>query len=306
MVSKEIIMVTGGAGFIGSHLASRLVGLDQKVIVVDNFSTGRRQNLEGVYNIEIIEQDISDYDGLMSCVKGQKISIIYHLAALPRIERSIDNPFETHRANVDGVLSILQLARQLNIPKVIYASSSSVYGFQDKLPLSEELIPNPQNPYAAQKLMGEQYCDIYSKVYGLQVIALRLFNVYGPRMRGEGAYQLVFTKWLDQIKTGRPLTIFGDGEQTRDFTYVSDVVVAFLRAKECKTANPFEVINIGYGRQVSVNYLASLFDAPTVKTEHRKFEERFKQADISKAKRVLKWWPEINIEEGVAKFLNET
>lgn len=303
--SKGKIIVTGGAGFIGSHLTKKLANLGLNVIVIDNFSTGRIDNLRNIKSkIKIIKEDIGNFERLKNqLLKREKVDYIYHLAALPRIERSIDNPMETHRSNVHGVFGVLELARFLGVKRLIFTSSSSVYGTQNKNPLSEDLTPDPQNPYAAQKLIGEVYCDIYSKVFGIPIVTLRLFNVYGSGMDGEGAYQLVFTKWIEQMKKGLPLTIYGDGKQTRDFTHISDAVAALIKAMKFKHANMHELINIGSGRQVQINYLATLFHSPIVHVEPRKFEERFKQADTKKAAKLLKWRPLVSIEEGVASLL---
>jgi UDP-glucose 4-epimerase len=283
------------------------VDLDYGVFVIDNFSTGKIENLRGCKSkIKLVKMDINDDSQLKKYFAHEKnISYIFHLAALPRIERSIERIRETHRANVDGIFTILELARYLKIKKFIFTSSSSVYGAQKKNPLREDLVPNPQNPYATQKLIGEKYCDIYSNIFGIPIMTLRLFNVYGSRMRGEGVYQLVFIRWLEQIKKGLPLTIYGDGKQTRDFTYIDDVVDALIRAMHVQQKNQHEIINIGSGRQIPINYLASLFHHPTKYLPPRKFEERFKQADIRKARRLLSWSPQVSIEEGVKKLLKD-
>lgn len=305
MKKNRKVIVTGGAGFIGSHLVNKLVDLGYKVVVIDNFSTGKINNLRDIKSkIKIIKEDIGNLKKLKSQLpRLGKFDYIYHLAALPRIERSIDDPMQTNKSNVCGTFGVLELAGFLGIKRLIFTSSSSVYGTQKQNPLVEDFIPNPQNPYAAQKLIGEVYCDIYSKVFGVRVVTLRLFNVYGPKMRGEGVYQLVFTKWLEQIRKGLPLTIYGDGEQTRDFTHVSDAVEALILAMNFNQENMHEIINIGSGRQVSINYLATLFGVPTIYVEQRKFEERFKQADISKANNILSWSPKMSIEKGVAELL---
>jgi len=303
-ISKRLI-VTGGAGFIGSNLVNKLVELGNNVIVIDNFATGNIEKLKKVKDkIEIINEDIANIKDLQKKLRKYKnnVDVIFHLAAIPRVERSVDKISETHQSNVQGIFGVLELAKFLEINKLIYTSSSSVYGSQKKNPLSESFIPNPQNPYAAQKLIGEIYADIYSKVFGIPIVTLRLFNVYGPGMEEEGAYKLVFAKWIGQIKKGEPLSIYGDGKQTRDFTYVSDTVGALIKASNLKHKNLHEIINIGSGRQISVNYLASLFDAPKVFVESRKFEERFKQADIRKARRLLSYSPKVTIEEGVKEF----
>ena len=302
----DIVIVTGGGGFIGSKLVEKLITLGKKVIVIDNFSTGKIKNLKkSLSKIEIVKDDIGNFENLSRKLKRYKgqTNLVFHLAALPRIERSINKTKETHSSNVHGIFGVLELAKFLRARKFIFTSSSSVYGNQNKNPLHENLKPNPQNPYAAQKLIGEIYSDIYSKVFGIPVITLRLFNVYGFGMDGKGAYKLVFTKWIEQMNKKMPLTIYGDGNQTRDFTHITDVTGAFLKAMDFKQKNLHEIINIGSGRQVTVNYLAELFKRKTVHVEPRKFEERFKQADIKKASRLLSYTPLVSIEEGVAQLL---
>lgn len=300
------VIVTGGAGFIGSHLVDALVDLGHQVIVIDNFSTGKIENLEkNKKKIKILRQNLSLESPLLKKLPAllAKSSFIYHLAALPRIERSIVDPIGTHIANVNGTLVALELAKKLKVKRFIYTSSSSVYGNQEILPLKESLNPNPQNPYAVQKLLGEYYCKLYANLYNLPVVVLRLFNVYGPRMLSKGSYKLVFTKWLEQIESKSPLTIFGSGEQTRDFTYISDVVDGLIRGMNVDSKINYDVINLGYGRQIEVNYLAKLFNHPTEYLPGREYEEKFKQADISKARKILGWTPKVSIEDGVQKLI---
>ncbi|MCL4378753.1 MAG: GDP-mannose 4,6-dehydratase, partial [Actinobacteria bacterium] len=189
--------------------------------------------------------------------------------------------------------------------RFIYVHRSSIYGNQKILPLKESLSPNPQNPYALQKLIGEYYCKMYADLYTVPIIVFRLFNVYGSRMFSKGSYKLVFTKWLEQIKNKEPLTIFGSGKQTRDFTYISDVVDGLIKGMNINNKIIFETFNLGYGRQVEVNYLAKLFNHPSQHFPGRQYEEKFKQADIQKAKKMLNWEPKISIEEGVQKLLND-
>lgn len=300
------VIVTGGAGFIGSHLVDALVDLGHQVIVIDNFSTGKIENLKKSKNkIKILRRSLSLEGHLFKKIPDllTGTSFIYHLAALPRIERSIVDPIGTHNANVNGTLTALELAKKLKVKRFIYTSSSSVYGNQEILPLKESLDPNPQNPYAVQKLLGEYYCKLYANLYNLPLVVLRLFNVYGPRMLSKGSYKLVFTKWLGQITKKEPLSIFGSGKQTRDFTYISDVVDGLTKGMNVDNKIAYEVINLGYGRQIEVNYLAELFNHPTEYLPGREYEEKFKQADISKAKKILGWAPKVSIEEGVQKLI---
>ncbi|OGE42636.1 hypothetical protein A3B45_00310 [Candidatus Daviesbacteria bacterium RIFCSPLOWO2_01_FULL_39_12] len=299
------IIVIGGAGFIGSHLVDALLDLKHQLIVIDDFSTGKKENLrKSSSRILLIREPILLTSGLLNKIpltlKGA--DCIYHLAALPRIERSIDDPLGTHRANVEGTLVALELARKLGVKRFIYTSSSSVYGIQKRLPLKESFIPNPQNPYAYQKLMGEYYCQLYSQIYNLPVTIFRLFNVYGPRMISKGSYKLVFIKWLEQKKKNIPLSIYGSGEQTRDFTYISDAIDGLMRGRAVK--EHFDIFNLGGGSQISIENLAKFFNHPTIYLPERLHEEKFKEADISKAKRILAWKPSISISEGVGKFMD--
>lgn len=299
------IIVTGGAGFIGSHLVDYLVGLGEEVIVLDNFSTGKRENLAASINkINLVEHDLLDGLGLLkkSAVLGG-VDYIFHLAALPRIEKSVEFPMETHQANTTGTLCALELARRLNIRRFIYVSSSSVYGVQEKLPIVEEQVPNPQNPYAVQKLIGELYCACYAKMFNIPVVVFRPFNVYGPRMESEGAYKLVISSWIEQKRKKIPLTIYGDGEQTRDFTHVSDAVRGLVAGMKYKQKSLYQVFNLGSGKQITINYLASLFKHEVIHSSPRMHEERFKQADINKVKIYLGWEPRVMIEEGVKELL---
>ena len=297
------IIVTGGAGFIGSHLVDALVKKNHDVVVIDNFSTGSMKNLKiSKTKVKILKISLSIEEVLKKIPENLAgADYIFHLAALPRIERSIDDPLGTHRANVEGTLAALELARRLKVKKFIYTSSSSVYGIQKKLPLKETLTPNPQNPYAYQKLMGEYYCQIYSQTYNLEVVIFRLFNVYGPRMLSKGSYKLVFTKWLEQIKDKQPLTIYGRGDQTRDFTYITDIISGLIKGINIKTN--YDIINLGAGHQISVKELSKFFNHYIKYLPVRHFEEKYKEADISKAKRLLRWNPKISIEKGIKNLL---
>lgn len=300
------IIVTGGAGFIGSHLVDALVEQNHDVIVIDNFSTGSKKNLEkSKTKVKILKISLSIEKLLKRIPKILRgTDYIFHLAALPRIERSLDDPVGTHQANVEGTLVALELARKLRVKKFLFTSSSSVYGTQKRLPLNELLPPNPQNPYAYQKLMGEYYSKIYTDIYNLEVIIFRLFNVYGYRMFSKGSYKLVFTKWLEQIKDKQPLTIYGAGNQTRDFTYITDVVKGLILGMTAKLKNPYEILNLGGGQQKSIREIAKLFKNNVQFLPSRPYEEQFKEADINKAKKLLNWEASISIDEGIRKLLN--
>ena len=295
MPSKGKIVVTGGAGFIGSHLSRALLENGSAVHVIDNLSGGKREHVpEGAIFHEI---DILDTLALTTIFKDTRI--VFHEAALPRVPFSIDHPLESHRANVDGTLSVLVAARDAHVGKVVYAASASSYGNQETIPLSEDMRAQPVNPYGLQKYMGELYMKIFADLYGLSTVSLRYFNVYGSGLDPDSPYALVFGRFITQIKEGKPLTIIGDGEQTRDFTHVSDVVRANLLASESRQVGKGEVINIGAGRDVSVNYLADLFGGGGRSSLPSRPEARKSRADIRRAKALLGWEPRIRLEDGV-------
>ena len=292
-------VVVGGAGFIGSNLVDALVARGDDVIVVDNLSTGYRRNLNPA--APLVEVDIAvDSEGLVSALHGREVAFL--TAALPRVPRSIEDPVGTHAVNVTGALRVLKAAVDAGVRRVVYSSSSSVYGDQPTLPLTEDMPPGPLNPYACQKLMCEIYARNFSRIYGLETVCLRYFNVYGPRQAMEGAYRLVIGIFMDQRQRGEPLTIHGDGEQTRDFTWVGDVVRANILAGESERVGKGEPINIGAGSEVSVNRIAELIGGPSIHVEPRGFDERFKRAGIHRARELLGWEPEVQIEEGIRRI----
>lgn len=304
------IIITGGGGFIGSNLVELLLNRGDEVYVVDNFSTGSEKNLFDFMNnqkFHLIKTSILDLNHwVVTQLKNQlkKCDAVIHLAALPRVQLSIDDPERTHEANVSGTLSVLEFARKLGIKKVIYASSSSVYGDQQVLPLHEFLKPNPLNPYAYQKHMGEQLCKMYSSVYGLTTFSMRFFNVYGKNMAMNGAYKLVFMNWIESIKKGESMKIYGDGNQTRDFTHVSDVCEALYLATR-SSAKGCHILNVGGGTETSILQLAQLFGYPYEFIEARPFEEQRKIADLEHIKFILNWQPKIGINEGVEQLKKE-
>ena len=291
-------VVTGGAGFIGSHLVDALVRRGDEVTAVDNLSTGREEHLNP--DARLVRADLAR-DDLAAAFRGAEA--VFHTAALARVPRSIEDPVGTHEANVTATLRALKAAADAGVRRFVYSSSSSVYGDQETLPLVEEMAPNPLNPYACQKYMGELYARNVARVYGLHTVSLRYFNVYGPRQAEQGAYRLVIAIFLDQRRRGLPLTIDGDGEQTRDFTHVSDVVRANILAATSEAVAPGEVVNVGAGRQVSVNEIARLIGGPVEHRAPRGFDERFKQASTEKARRVLGWGPRVRFEDGLAELL---
>jgi nucleoside-diphosphate-sugar epimerase len=293
--------VTGGGGFIGSQIAEALAARGDDVVVVDDFSTGKREYVPPTAHL--VESDLATSTCLAEALRG--VDVVFHTAALARVPRSIEQPLETHAANVTGTLNLLKACVDAGVRRVVYSSSSSVYGDQPTLPLTEDMIPNPLNPYACQKYMGEIYCRNFFKVYGLQSVCLRYFNVYGPRQAMEGAYRLVIGIFLDQRERDLPLTIHGDGQQTRDFTHVSDVVRANLLAATAPALGAGEPVNVGSGRELSVNQLAALIGGPTVHAPARGNDERFKRASVARAREVLGWEPTVTLEEGIARLLRD-
>ncbi|MFA5793348.1 MAG: NAD-dependent epimerase/dehydratase family protein [Candidatus Gracilibacteria bacterium] len=294
--SKRVVVV-GGAGFIGSHVTDALVERDLDVHVIDNLSNGKRENVNADAHLHVV--DIRDLSAIGPIIEGARA--LFHFAALPRVPFSIEHPLESHNVNVNGTLNVLVAARDGNVGRVVYSASSSAYGDPPMLPATEDMQPNPKSPYGLQKLIGEQYCRVFSEVYGLPTVALRYFNVYGSRFNAEGAYALVIGKFLKQRLEGNPMTITGDGEQTRDFTNVRDVVRANLLAMDSDKVGKGEVINIGPGKNYSINQIAQLIGGP-VEYVPARLEPRNSLADNRKAKELLGWSPEVTIEEGIAEL----
>ena len=295
-------VVTGGAGFIGSHLVDRLVGEGLDVLAVDDLSTGRAENLahlRGNPHVRFVQADVADEDALAAVVDG--VDWVFHLAGLADIVPSIERPLAYHRANVDGTVAVLEAARRAGVRRFVYAASSSCYGIPDEYPTPESAPLRPEYPYALTKLLGEAYAIHWARVYGLPVVSLRLFNVYGPRSRTSGAYGAVFGVFLAQKIHHRPLTVVGDGSQSRDFTFVSDVVEAFLAAARSDVSG--EILNVGTGQPVTVNRLAELIGGEVEYIPKRPREPERTHADIGRIRRVLGWTPKVAIEEGVAVLL---
>lgn len=298
MTSPRTVLVTGGAGFVGSNLVDELLARDLKVRVIDIFATGNRKNLNP--RAELIEADIRDSDAIRPAFEG--IDCVFHVAALPRIPLSIAKPVDTHMTNVVGTLNVLIAARDAKVRRLIYSGSSSIYGDQATMPLVETMAPNPLNPYALQKYVGEQYTRMFHRLFAMQTLTLRYFNVYGPRMASEGAYVTVISAFMAARRRGEPLQIHGDGEQTRDFTHVSDIVAANVLAMDAKIADG-RAINIGAGHNVSVNRIADLIGGPRIQLEGRKGDMRDTLADTSEAARILGWHPRVSVEDGVKRLL---
>ncbi len=294
-------IVTGGAGFIGSHLVDALIELGHDVTVLDNFSTGRRENLDHVKGkVNLVECDLS-VSG--EWVKNfQDVDWVFHLAALADIVPSIQKPEAYFRANVDGTFNVLQASNAAGVKKFIYAASSSCYGIPDNYPTPETAEIRPQYPYALTKRMGEELVMHWAQVYKLAALSCRFFNVYGTRSRTSGTYGAVFGVFLAQKLANKPLTIVGDGEQTRDFTYVTDVAQALIAAAQSNEVG--KIYNIGSGQTVSVNRLVELLGGEKTHIPKRPGEPDCTFADISKINTELGWKPRVPIEEGVSKVVD--
>ena len=298
-------LVTGGAGFIGSHLVQRLLAKGCRVTCLDDLSEGKWENLPKHPKLTKVKasilSNISKY--------ASENEVIFHLAAIPRLQKSLAFPWQSHRANIDGTLKLLLLAKQHKIKKFIFASSSSVYGNQNRLPFEETMVPDPLVPYSLQKLVGEKYCQMFSRLWGLETIALRYFSVYGPRMNPDGAYALLIPKFIKLISQDIAPTINGDGKQVRDFTYVSDVVDATLLAAESDLSG--EVFNIGFGKSISVNDVAQIINrimGKNIKPVHGPpvVEPKATLSSSKKAKKYLGWEPKVDLEKGLKMMLKMT
>jgi len=296
-------LVTGAAGFIGSHLSELLLQQGHKVLGIDNLSVGKLKNLnqiENNANFVFKQLDVSNITNLEKVFEN--IDLVFHLAALADIVPSIEKPDEYFQSNVIGTFNIAKLSLKYGIKKIVYAASSSCYGIPNTYPTPESCDLNPEYPYALTKLLGEQILMHWNKVYKLPVISLRLFNVYGTRARTSGTYGAVFGVFLAQKIAGVPFTVVGDGTQTRDFTFVTDVTRAFLVAAQSKISG--EIFNVGSGNTYSVNMLVDLLEGPTVHIPKRPAEPDCTFADTSKIKKILDWKPEVSLETGVSLLLD--
>ena len=297
-------LVTGGAGFIGSHLAEELVRRGERVRVVDSLITGKRQNLAHLPQVEFIHGDLADLDVARRAVQGA--DFVLHQAAIPSVPRSVEDPITSNRANIDASLNLLVAARDAGVRRVVYAGSSSAYGNAAALPKSETMPTGPLSPYALQKLVAEQYCQMFTSLYGLETVTIRYFNVFGPRQDPSSPYSGVISLFIRALVEGRSPTIYGDGGQTRDFTYVANVVDGVLRACHAPAASG-EVINVATGGRISLNDLfRALRDlvgarVEPVYAESRAGDVRDSQADIQKARRLLGYEPIVSLEEGLGK-----
>ena len=295
-------LVTGGAGFIGSHLCELLLSEGHQVVAFDNLSSGRKVNLSGFSGCEgfsLIEGDIRDEVALDDAMQG--IDWVFHLAGKADIVPSIEQPAEYYSTNVTGTFNVLELSKKHKVKRIVYAASSSSYGIPDQYPTSEEAPIRPQYPYALTKYMGEELLMHWAQVYKLPAVSLRLFNVFGPRSRTTGAYGAVFGVFLAQKLNNRPLTVVGDGTQTRDFTFVTDVANAFLKAAESDVSG--QVMNVGSGNHYSVNRLVELIGGDVEYIPKRPGEPDCTFADISKITRLLDWRPQVSFESGVEQMM---
>jgi UDP-glucose 4-epimerase len=298
----RVCLVTGGAGFIGSHLVDRLLRDGHQVRVIDNFSTGRPLNLAHAKDhprLTIVEADVAEPQAIAPSFKG--VEWVFHMAALADIVPSIQQPMAYHRSNVDGTISVLECARHAGVSRFMYTASSSCYGIPDLVPTPETAEARPQYPYALTKYVGEQYAMHWAQVYKLPIVSLRLFNVYGPRSRTSGTYGAVFGVFLAQHLHGKPLTIVGDGTQTRDFTFVTDVVDAFVTAAGSGLSG--EIMNVGSNDTYSVNRLAELIGGEVVHIPKRPGEPDCTFADTSKIARLLDWKPAVSLDQGVRTMM---
>jgi nucleoside-diphosphate-sugar epimerase len=299
-------LVTGGAGFIGSHLTEELVGRGHRVRVADNLVTGKRRNLDHIRGVEFLEGDLADLAFARTATDGMEF--VLHQAAMASVPRSVKDPITSNRANIDAALNVLVASRDAGVKRVVYAGSSSVYGDTPTLPKHEGMTPNPLSPYALQKLVGEEYCRMFTRLYGLETVTIRYFNVFGPRQDPGSPYSGVISLFATALLESRRPTIYGDGEQTRDFTYVANVVAGVLKACEARDANG-QTINVATGSRMSLNELLKVMNRlvgtsmEPLRQEPRTGDVKDSQADISKAKSLLGYQPTVSSEEGLKRTL---
>lgn len=301
MAKKPTSVVTGGAGFIGHHLVRALIKEGHEVFVIDDLVSGKKKDVDAKAHLNVI--DITDLKSLQKAFKSfGKIDYVFHLACRPRVQFSIDHPDQTNDTNITGTLNVLIAARDQKVKRVIFSSSSSVYGNQKTMPLKEAMIANPQSPYGLQKYVGEMYMKMFYSVYGLETVCLRYFNVFGPDQDPKGSYAQALPKFIEQRKIGQPITITGDGKQTRDCTHVSDVVRANILASRSSKVGKGEAMNIGGGKNYSINDMAKLIGGK-IQYIPARFEPRNTRADISLAKKLLNWTPKVSLEQGIKELL---
>jgi len=303
------VVVTGGAGFIGSHIAQNIASSGAKVIILDDLSTGHRENVEELTgDIELVEGSVADSEVLNRVLKGAEL--VFHEAAIPSVPRSVENPTQTHIASIDGTFKLLLAAREQNVRRVVYAASSSAYGDQPTLPKVEAMAPDPLSPYAVAKLVGEYYCQVFTRVYGLETISLRYFNVFGPRQDPGSQYSGVVSRFISSLCSSDTPVIFGDGEQSRDFTYIDNVVSANLKAAT-SSGGVGKVINVATGERITLNKLLNelkeLIGRPDVVVDFREprvGDVRHSLADISMAREFLGYEPQVGLREGLQRTID--
>lgn len=306
MSLSGVVLVTGGAGFIGSHIAERLASSGARVRVLDDLSTGHVENIEEIGGrVEFIRGSLTDAEALRRAIDG--VELVFHQAAIPSVPRSVENPAETHRACVEGTFALLNAAREAGVRRLVYAASSSAYGDQPTLPKVEDMRPEPLSPYAAAKLVGEYYCQVWTRIYNLETVALRYFNIFGPRQDPSSQYSGVISRFISALMSGARPVIYGDGEQSRDFTYVANAVDANLRAAET-VGGVGRVINVANGRRTTLNELLEVLKRVTGRTdaeaEHREPRSgdiRHSLADITLARELLGYEPQVDLEEGLKR-----
>ena len=299
------VLVTGGAGFIGSNLVDKLISDGHEVIVFDDLSTGREENINSkakLFRFDISKEEFFDIPIMEDIMTG--VDVVFHMACLARVQPSIENPLLYHDKNVNGLVHILESCRESGVKRLVFSSSSSVYGDAEEVPTSENCKLNPMSPYAIHKLIGEQYCKLYSELYNIETVSLRYFNVYGDRQPTEGAYCLVMGIFAGQMLKGAPMTIRGDGEQRRDFTYVGDVVDANIKCMDYPLELNGDVFNIGNGNNLSVSDIADLMGGSRMHVEPV-IEPRETLANYDKANKVLGWSPKGNLKKWIPKWKEE-
>ena len=304
MALSGIALVTGGAGFIGSHIASALASAGARVRVIDDLSTGYRENLDEIKGeLDFVQGSLADERTLGKAIKD--VEIVFHEAAIPSVPRSVEDPRQTHIASVESTFSLLLAAREKKVRRLVYAASSSAYGDQPTLPKVETMLPEPLSPYAVAKLVGEHYCQVFTRVYGLETVSLRYFNVFGPRQDPSSPYSGVVSRFISDLLGGKRPVIYGDGEQSRDFTYIENVVDANLKAAET-TKGIGQVINIANGERITLNQLLhelkSLTNKPDVVADYqepRTGDVKHSLADITRARRLLGFEPRVGLRPGL-------
>ena len=309
MSLSGIALVTGGAGFVGSHIASALVTSGARVRIIDDLSTGYRENITEIGgDIDFIQGSLADEPLLNKALED--VELVFHEAAIPSVPRSVENPRQTHVASVDATFSLLLAARDKKVRRVVYAASSSVYGDQPTLPKSEAMLPDPLSPYAVAKLVGEYYCQVFTRVYKLETVSLRYFNVFGPRQDPSSQYSGVISRFIAALLSGKTPVIYGDGEQSRDFTYVDNVVQANRKAAQT-SKGVGSVINIANGQRITLNQLLGELKDLTgranvnaVYEDSRPGDVLHSLADISRARELLGFEPQVGLREGLRRTMN--